>query len=201
MFTVMERQNEKLVKSMMKFLKTDQQEEIVVQKVKYALQVIVSEVEKLIILLMIFGIVGKTLEFLTAYVAVVTIRIYVGGNHVKTFLGCVLYTFIMYAFILTGADYFIPKRYICSGVEILIMISIWNNQKSLPESRILYSQNRLLEFKMKALSVLILQMIITQYLPESYRAVIMWGFIIQTIDVQTAIIQRRKRKDGCKKNE
>ena len=56
MFTVMERQNEKLVKSMMKFLKTDQQEEIVVQKVKYALQVIVSEVEKLIILLMIFGI-------------------------------------------------------------------------------------------------------------------------------------------------
>ena len=69
MFTVMERQNEKLVKSMMKFLKTDQQEEIVVQKVKYALQVIVSEVEKLIILLMIFGIVGKTLEFLTAYVA------------------------------------------------------------------------------------------------------------------------------------
>ena len=201
MFTVMERQNEKLVKSMMKFLKTDQQEEIVVQKVKYALQVIVSEVEKLIILLMIFGIVGKTLEFLTAYVAVVTIRIYVGGNHVKTFLGCVLYTFIMYAFILTGADYFIPNRYICGGVEILIMISIWNNQKSLPESRILYSQNRLLEFKMKALSVLILQMIITQYLPESYRAVIMWGFIIQTIDVQTAIIQRRKRKDGCKKNE
>ncbi len=201
MFTVMERQNEKLVKSMMKFLKTDQQEEIVVQKVKYALQVIVSEVEKLIILLMIFGIVGKTLEFLTAYVAVVTIRIYVGGNHVKTFLGCVLYIFIMYAFILTGADYFIPNRYICSGVEILIMISIWNNQKSLPESRILYSQNRLLEFKMKALSVLILQMIITQYLPESYRAVIMWGVIIQTIDVQTAIIQRRKRKDGCKKNE
>lgn len=201
MFTVMERQNEKLVKSMMKFLKTDQQEEIVVQKVKYALQVIVSEVEKLIILLMIFGIVGKTLEFLTAYVAVVTIRIYVGGNHVETFLGCVLYTFIMYAFILTGADYFIPNRYICSGVEILIMISIWNNQKSLPESRILYSQNRLLEFKMKALSVLILQMIITQYLPESYRAVIMWGVIIQTIDVQTAIIQRRKRKDGCKKNE
>mgnify|MGYP000263112276 FL=1 len=54
MFTVMERQNEKLVKSMMKFLKTDQQEEIVVQKVKYALQVIVSEVEKLIILLMNF---------------------------------------------------------------------------------------------------------------------------------------------------
>ncbi len=201
MFTVMERQNEKLVKSMMKFLKTDQQEEIVIQKVKYALQVIVSEVEKLIILLMIFGIVGKTLEFLTAYVAVVTIRIYVGGNHVETFLGCVLYTFIMYAFILAGADYFIPNRYICSGVEILIMISIWNNQKSLPESRILYSQNRLLEFKMKALSVLILQMIITQYLPESYRAVIMWGFIIQTIDVQTAIIQRRKRKDGCKKNE
>ena len=201
MFTVMDRQNEKLVKSMMKFLKTDQQEEIVIQKVKYALQVIVSEVEKLIILLMIFGIVGKTLEFLTAYVAVVTIRIYVGGNHVETFLGCVLYTFIMYAFILAGADYFIPNRYICSGVEILIMISIWNNQKSLPESRILYSQNRLLEFKMKALSVLILQMIITQYLPESYRAVIMWGFIIQTIDVQTAIIQRRKRKDGCKKNE
>ena len=156
MFTVMERQNEKLVKSMMKFLKTDQQEEIVVQKVKYALQVIVSEVEKLIILLMIFGIVGKTLEFLTAYVAVVTIRIYVGGNHVETFFGCVLYTFIMYAFILAGADYFTPNRYICSGVEILIMISIWNNQKSLPESRILYSQNRLLEFKMKALSVLIL---------------------------------------------
>ena len=172
MFTVMERQNEKLVKSMMKFLKTDQQEEIVIQKVKYALQVIVSEVEKLIILLMIFGIVGKTLEFLTAYVAVVTIRIYVGGNHVETFLGCVLYTFIMYAFILAGADYFTPNRYICSGVEILIMISIWNNQKSLPESRIL-----------------------------SYRAVIMWGVIIQTIDVQTAIIQRRKRKDGCKKNE
>ena len=201
MFTVMERQNEKLVKSMMKFLKTDQQEEIVVQKVKYALQVIVSEVEKLIILLMIFGIVGKTLEFLTAYVAVVTIRIYVGGNHVETFFGCVLYTFIMYAFILAGADYFTPNRYICSGVEILIMISIWNNQKSLPESRILYSQNRLLEFKMKALSVLILQMIITQYLSESYRAVIMWGFIIQTIDVQTAIIQSRTRKDGCKKNE
>lgn len=201
MFTVMERQNEKLVKSMMKFLKTDQQEEIVIQKVKYALQVIVSEVEKLIILLMIFGIVGKTLEFLTAYVAVVTMRIYVGGNHVETFFGCVLYTFIMYAFILAGADYFTPNRYICSGVEILIMISIWNNQKSLPESRILYSQNRLLEFKMKALSVLILQMIITQYLPESYRAVIMWGVIIQTIDVQTAIIQRRKRKDGCKKNE
>jgi len=84
--------NKKIADKIIFLLKTEKHGEEMKQKVLYSLQVILSEVEKLLIFLFVFAVCNLLQEFLISYIALVSIRIYVGGNHCKTSMGCIIYS-------------------------------------------------------------------------------------------------------------
>lgn len=86
-----ERLNDKIVIGILGILQTDQCGEVTRQKVKYTLTVLVSEIQKIFFLCIYFAIFHCMGEFLAAFLTIVALRIFTGGSHKKTMLGCFLH--------------------------------------------------------------------------------------------------------------
>ncbi len=61
-------------------------------KICYSLENIVDDLEKVLILLVLFGVAGRLPECIVCYVVVCLTRVYMGGIHMRTWLGCTLMT-------------------------------------------------------------------------------------------------------------
>lgn len=61
-------------------------------KICYSLENIADDVEKVLILLVLFGVAGRLPECIVCYVVVCLTRVYMGGIHMRTWLGCTFMT-------------------------------------------------------------------------------------------------------------
>lgn len=66
---------------------------------RYTICALYSELTKIVILLLFFGIIGKLYEFLFAFFVLMLIRPYSGGIHFNSFMGCLLFTLIFFILI------------------------------------------------------------------------------------------------------
>lgn len=67
-----------------------------VSKIKYSFETILLEIEKIIILFILFLILGKGHEYIVTSIVLFTIRPFSGGLHLKTFSSCLVFTFTFY---------------------------------------------------------------------------------------------------------
>ena len=65
-----------------------------IDMIRYSLQAILWEIEKIIILLLLFTWMGRPDYFLITLLAVISIRMIAGGYHSQTSLNCLIITFI-----------------------------------------------------------------------------------------------------------
>lgn len=70
--------------------------EVQLEQIKYALQLIVGDISKFIILMTLSALMGYGLEFLYAYIASMLLRVLIGGKHLDTYLGCLLFSFVYF---------------------------------------------------------------------------------------------------------
>ena len=67
-----------------------------IDMIRYSLQAILWELEKTVILLLLFTLMGHPDYFLITLITLLSIRVNVGGYHAQTSLGCFIYTFLMF---------------------------------------------------------------------------------------------------------
>ncbi|MDF2504700.1 accessory gene regulator B family protein [Clostridium sp.] len=67
-----------------------------IDKINYALQVILGELIKIIILILVFSILGRLNYFLFSMTILISIRVFVGGYHCKTTLKCLLSSILLF---------------------------------------------------------------------------------------------------------
>lgn len=96
------------------------------EKINYALETILNEILKGIILIILFIILGKLNYFLFSLLILISIRTFSGGFHSKTFLGCLLLT-TLYFIITSFVALVLPRLdqsiyYLLSLINILIII-------------------------------------------------------------------------------
>jgi accessory gene regulator B len=85
--------NNKIVTSFTEYLRQEfEYENDDILKIKYSFECILFEIEKLIMLFIIFSVLGKTYEFLISAFVLFSIRPLAGGLHVNSFLSCFLFT-------------------------------------------------------------------------------------------------------------
>lgn len=63
------------------------------QQIRYILLSLASEASKFLILLIFFKHISKTLEMLISIIALLSVRLFMGGIHFKHYLPCLLFTF------------------------------------------------------------------------------------------------------------
>ena len=65
-------------------------------KLKYSLEIIISDLSKFAFLFTIFTILGEGTNFFYSALALLTIRLFTGGLHFKTYFGCMVFSIFFF---------------------------------------------------------------------------------------------------------
>ena len=111
-----------------KYVEKDEYEPWQIESIRYSLLSIMLELEKWIVLICLFSILGMEYDFLIFAICLLCVRIYHGGLHMKTYTGCLIYS-ILYFFVAMGLHHMLLKADISIIVYILtITITVWVTQ-------------------------------------------------------------------------
>lgn len=105
-----------------KYVEKDEYEPWQIESIRYSLLSIMLELEKWIVLICLFSILGMEYDFLIFAICLLCVRIYHGGLHMKTYTGCLIYS-ILYFFVAMGLHHMLLKADISIIVYIIIILS------------------------------------------------------------------------------
>lgn len=169
-------------------------------KIGYAIRLILADTEKLIIIGIFFGIMGKLPEFLLCAAVLGLTRVYLGGIHMKTFWGCLSYSFIYFLILIYLLDGYIAlSRLVCMIVYILnILLVSWIAPVE-TKQRFLYSKAQRMKIKYKSVAVVV-GCSVFGVVFSKWSQLVAWIFILQIIEILGnklyTSIQVSKRKGG-----
>lgn len=170
-------------------------------KLKYSLEVLINEISKLLILLILFSVAGKTKEFIYSLLALITIRPFAGGLHFKSYAGCLVFSGIFFA----SSMFLNNNIYLASNIPIIFILLIATILFIAPitsENRPVYSKEKLLQFKLISLAIILIHFIAYTILNEnSYLNNSIWIFILQSIQliIKKGVNLYEKKKSCCQK--
>lgn len=146
--------------------------------VRYSLTYVFNEFEKMLLLMICFLAVGKLKEFLVAAVSLICLRIYMGGFHRKTNLGCFIQSLVTFSCIvlLSGITEF--DNVMTCAVVVIGIVSIWTSAPVISEKRGKYSDSSKRKFKAQALTVILIEIMVGSVVP-----------VIESIIVMTLLFQ------------
>jgi len=95
-------------------------------KVCYSLENIIDDVEKVLILILLFGAFGKLLECFVCYVVICLTRVYMGGVHMRTWFGCTFMTVGIHACaVMCGSNIDIKRAWVwVFSIVLILMICV-----------------------------------------------------------------------------
>lgn len=144
---------DKFVQIILKKLETIDCGKRVFMRVEYSLRVIISEVEKLFLLGLIFALIKKFDQYLVSIVVLIIIRIFVGGIHQKNIFYCFVQTLIN-LLVIIGISKLLISGY-CGSVFVLFSILVIAVAPVQSSNRITYTRKQKRWFKVKALLVIV----------------------------------------------
>jgi accessory gene regulator B len=165
-------------------------------KLKYSLDVLFTDISKLLILLIIFSIFGKTEEFIFSVLALLTIRPFTGGLHFNTYLGCFLFTTLFFSSVIVlhsivPLNNFLVFFFAFSFITMLCVAPIAH------KNRPGYSKDKNNQFKILGLVVISIHFL--SYLlaiKNPYLNISIWVITLQSIQllIRKGVDMYEKRK-------
>lgn len=191
--------NHLLAMKISKFL-TSGMEDITNIKVCYFLETIIGELEKCIIILLLFFAIGEVEYGILMLAVLIALRPYIGGVHRETFLGCLMYTIVVC----------ILPLLICKAAKISVEVQIvselmfalyiiWRAPVK-SKYRPLYKGVARIKIKLKAAGMLLL-VNLTAFLWEDYREEIVIMTIIIFLNAIIGEIINYKKSEEDKNYE
>jgi accessory gene regulator B len=164
--TIWENHIDKFVQIILKKLETTDCEKRVFMRVEYSLRVIISEMEKLFLLGLIFALIKQFNQFLVSIAVLIIIRIFVGGTHQKNIFYCFVQTLIN-LLVIIGISKFLISGYWCS-VFVLFSILVVAVAPVQSSNRITYDRKQKMRFKVKALLVIVV-LVYSKYVVDKLK--------------------------------
>ena len=146
-----ERHVDKMVQKLLEFLDTKQYGETIFLKVDYSLRVIITGMEKIILLCIFFGMAGYLTEFVAAFGVIIMLRSCTGGMHRETISGCFLQSLLNLSLIIFLGENIMLQKGVCVFIALVLMVLILYFAPIQSENRIQYSEKQRTGFKVKAL--------------------------------------------------
>lgn len=161
-------------------------------KVCYAVESILGDVQKDIILFVLFSVTGLFQEFLFCFLTVNLVRRFLGGIHMKTNVGCTLVSVSVYLIAVT-AGMFIPLVGIIVWGIILLTVYLMIRVAPLPApNRPVYRGKRKRKIQIRGLTGLGILSICTAIYPFC-SAFIAWTLILQIVEVGVVLLKEDYR--------
>lgn len=186
--------NDKIAQRIMLFLGTEQLgDEVMTAKVQYALQVILDELQKFVVLSLLFGLFYQVGKFYLAFLALGSLRIFMGGSHRSTKAGCLLSSLVNFGMILCFSAFLYMPISVAVVVVFLLVLEIlfWVPLTSPQQLR--YSTRQKKRLKKKALAALVTWGCVVPFLPAEAGNIVFWSLAFQAAEVLTVVLYRGSR--------
>ncbi len=166
------------------------------QKVRYAIVSTLDEVEKFVILCVVFCLVGYAREFIVVMAIIGSIRKYLGGCHMKTTTGCIVLSFTIIFIAITIAQNIDVTMTLENIVYIVLLMLIFYEAPIPSLKGIRYKHTSKLIFKIKALITLMLISRLAFLVPGWCRRTIVVALMVQCVETIVASVIVKCRKEG-----
>lgn len=174
--------------------RTETQQELIV----YSLSCIINEMEKFVFLTIIFAIQGRLAKFWIAFLGLVSLRIFIGGMHRETTLGCILQSLLSFEAILILNERFSLCAWMQYCVWLVLLTLIWKQAPIVSPKRACYPELKRMRFKAIAITVLLVDFMIVNVVSNTYTNCLSWTIAFQMIE--SSIVALKNRKED-KQNE
>ena len=176
--------NEKITSKILHILNTTHsRDETSIARITYTISFLLTELEKFLFLIMLFALFHKLTEFFIMFFTLIPFRVFMGGLHRKTIFGCVSHTILMFSAILLAASYINVNIIGETILFTLAIILIWLTTPIYSEKRIKYSLLQKKNFKLKALTVLVIFSQLLRRVSAYVRNIMMCTIILQLLEV------------------
>ena len=162
--------------------------------IRYSLACIVSEIEKLVLLVLIFTAQGYIGKFLIEFITIVSLRIFMGGSHRETNLGCFIQSFLTFEIIIYLDGIITLTKLDNYAIWILTTVWIWKCAPILSVKRARYSDVQCMKFKVLAMMVLFFQTMMVGIAPRYIANVMSWSIALQLAEVGIISLKLRKEE-------
>lgn len=189
-----EKHIDRVVKKLLDILNTKQYGENVFLKVDYSLRVIIGEVEKIILLCIFFGLAGRMLDFIIAFGTIILLRRCTGGIHQKTLLGCFFHSLLIFSLVVFGGRRDILENNIHVFTIILLVVLILRYVPIQSKNRIHYSERQRLRFKVKALTLMVIILLLRDYISNGQYNIMMFAMLIHTFELTLQSVQVQRKE-------
>lgn len=162
--------------------------------IRYGLSSITMEASKFLIMLVIFSIMGKTIEYVFGTFILLLLRINTGGLHFSTYIGCLIFSIII---LYLGCVY-LPNQFELpqNGMLILLLACIILNcligpvvSKKRPEP----TPSQIEKSKIATVKVIFLYFIAVSFFSKhSFIKIGFWVIVLQTVQLAFAYFLRKE---------
>lgn len=152
------------------------------EKIKYSMSVLLSEMEKILVLCLVMFIQNKFMIFTCSFLVIFSIKQFLGGTHRKTFLGCLMFSLFFFQIVVELTihiefDYII---YVLLGYGCLICF-----RAPLQYGQIkVYKKKEKIMCKIKAVFCIGIWVILALIIPiKHFRQTVFWTLCLQLIEI------------------
>lgn len=173
--------------------------EIDKERLRFALNVLITEVQKAVVIIIVFALMNKLLPLVISVITLMSIRMELGGIHCKKNWQCFLVTLSYFLCTIMAADYLVmsvPAIIVIdaiSVVTILIFTPVNSKIRSVNDGNV---RNRL---KIRVLIILLVNFLVQYLISEKYRKYIVWSLVFILIEILLLVISRFRER--CIDNE
>lgn len=162
-------------------------------KVCYAVESILGDLQKNIVLACVFGLLGRIREFLFCFLTVNLVRRFLGGIHMNTDIGCTLVSISVYVVAVAGGIC-LPLSWIWSVCLMICTTILMITVAPLPSpNRPIYrgmKRRRIQRNGLVGLAVLSVCMIVY----PGCSTFVTWTLILQIIEVGIVLVKEKNKK-------
>lgn len=150
-------------------------------KIEYSIELILTNMEKILVLLLVFGIGGKLEPFLCVFTVLIFTRMFLGGLHMKTYWGCLFFSvFYFFIAVMIGGNIAFPLEVKC----LLFLVSIGMMFKFAPLPAVHnphYSNKQKKGIKLKGVICLVIIFLFSLFI-KGYSDYIVAVLVLQQIE-------------------
>ena len=168
------------------------------EMIQYSLMCILNESEKFILLCVVFALQGYMDKFLIGFATIGSLRIFMGGSHRKTSLGCFIQSLLSFEVILCFNSMICINVAINYVIWILTIMWIWKYAPVCSVNRARYNDAQCMRFKALALTVLTILIMTIGIVPSDIANLMSWAIVLQLAEsgMMTVILRKEEERNA-----
>ena len=165
------------------------------ERIRYSMNMLLNEAEKIVVLVLQFGVVGQLDMFVLSFMVLMSLRAFVGGMHFTKRWQCFLFTLLFFVVVIVSSKIVLINQVTRLLIGGLALINIVFCAPLPSRHRILVLERGRDILRKRAVITMFIWIVVSVMLSEKLSNVIVWTITMQQFEIlYYQIIFKRKEE-------